>query len=420
MQHGQAVAHGAGSSLVTYSASRGWISEGGAFMLGARVDAEGTVLDTPSLVLSRSAATQQRPAVARGDGVDLAVWAELRQLEGTTLVGARLGADGKRQGPEILLPAAPGSRNPAVAFDGSRYLVVWEEPGPDGTTDLRGARVSAKGKLMDATSLAISVAPGDQRRPAAAFAAGRLWVVWEDTRHAASGEGPTVYGTRVRYFGEVVDPQGLRLSLSPGEHRAPAVAPLGDDVLVAWEERHPVNGLDIRGTRVRWNGTVMAPAGVLFAGAPGDQRAPALASAGAQVLLVWEDARPGGAPTHIYGTRVDARGQPQDAAGFPIVGTNGWHSSPSVSFDGQRYWVAWEQRRRVSSYPSDLSAARVGTDGAVVDPAGRGLSLRIEEELTPVLVSHSVERSKVYYTRFVQQPGVNTTRIKSRFIDTPP
>ncbi|XXF75308.1 hypothetical protein P2318_19790 [Myxococcaceae bacterium GXIMD 01537] len=351
------------------------------------------------------------------------MWAETRTLAGSSILGARIGEDGARVGAEIVLPSAPGARRPAVSWDGNRYLVVWEEPTPDGGTDIRGARVSATGKLLDATSLAISTAPGDQLLPAVSFAAGRWWVVWEDTRNRLGQDLSDIYGARVRYFGEVVDPDGLRLSLEPGTQRAPAVTSLGDDVFVVWETQAPwVHTRDIRGTRVRWNGEVRDPAGLAIATTTDEQRAPAVASDGTRALVVWEDQRLSESRTQpkIFGARVDTTGAVLEPEGLGIATTTArLRSAATVSFDGLHFWVAWESRPSDHSISAplrvDVRGARV-TVGGQVDTTEVGLSVRPDAELGPVLSSDGQGHSRIYYRRFVEQPAAGTERIKGRFI----
>lgn len=418
------VAAGVDGFLLTYLGLQSAPLSQGFAIFGTRVGADGVALDRPDLVLSSTVGTQERPAVARGGSEELLVWAETRTLAGSTVLGARLGGDGKRVGPEVVLPSAPGARRPAVSWDGSRYLVVWEEPAPDGGTDIRGARVSATGKLLDAASLAISTAPGDQRSPAVTFAAGRWWVVWEDTRNAVHEDRSDIYGTRVRYFGEVVDPDGLRLSLAPGTQQAPAVTFLGDDLLVVWESHAPWpwSPGDIRGTRVRWNGEVRDPAGLAISATTDEQRAPAVASDGTRALVVWEDHRLSGgrALPKILGARVDATGAVLEPKGLGIATTTArLCSAATVSFDGLHFWVAWESRPSSDSFTAphrvDVRGARV-TLGGQVELSEVGLSVRPDAELGPVLSSDGQGHSRIYYRRFVQQPAAGTERIKGRFI----
>jgi len=406
-----AVALAEGTVLVTWAAGRGQSDEREA-ILGARLGLQGAPLEAPALVLSRAAGTQQTPAAAYGAGAALVVWAETRGLE-QTLFAARLGPDNKRMGAELALPAAPGSRHPAVAFDGSRFLVVWEEPALDGSTDIRGARVSATGKLLDTASLPVSTAPGAQRTPAVAFAAGRFWVVWEDTREGSAG-GADVYGARVRYTGTCEDPGGLRLSPLEGAQRTPQVSSVGENVLVVWEEARPGEKSVIRGTRVRWNGTVLDASGLLFSDPGIDARAPALASGGEQAFVVWEaDVWP---RRNIFGTLVDAAGQVQRPGGVVLTFYNyrKQRAAPAVAFLGGGFGVYFEEHAPYSSikpYTPDIFFCWVPLDGPPHAP-NVGTIVRNAGVYRPV-VTAGPDHQWLLYTQFIGGAGGNTVRIRS-------
>jgi hypothetical protein len=65
-------------------------------------------------------------------------------------------------------PAFERHYAPAVAFDGTNYLVVWQD-GRGTYYDIYGARVSRAGVVLDPGGFAISTATREQRMPAVAF-----------------------------------------------------------------------------------------------------------------------------------------------------------------------------------------------------------------------------------------------------------
>ena len=182
---------------------------------------------------------------------------------------------------------APGKQtNPAVAYDGSKWLVVWEVPGPDNfSTRLRGVLV-----------------------------------------------GPT---------GAPFDPQGFEIEPAAGLNVAPVAAWDGTNFVVAWE-----NGVagdaaswDIRARRF---GTDGAPLGASFvvAGAANAQRAPALAAGSGRVFIAWEDLR-NGTSNDIYGARLLTNGVLLDPLGLPVGAATNEQARPSVAWDGTSFVVAW-------------------------------------------------------------------------------
>ena len=105
----------------------------------------------------------------------------------------------------------------SVAFDGTNHLVVWMAS-PDGSTntDIRGARVAPNGTILDAQGIRIATTAGTQHSPDVSFDGTDFLVAWEN-----DGVVPSrVEATRVSGQGVVLDAPAL--DLGPGE--APEVA----------------------------------------------------------------------------------------------------------------------------------------------------------------------------------------------------
>src|SRR5207253_3906572 len=112
--------------------------------------------------------------------------------------------------------------DPAVAFDGSVYLVVWQDSRNVAAsgTDIYGARIDLTGHILDPCGFVICSAVRDQRSPAVAANGSGFLVVWEDYRHEADlvGVAPDIFGAVVDSSGTVspnTDTSGVR-GLLPG------------------------------------------------------------------------------------------------------------------------------------------------------------------------------------------------------------
>ncbi|WP_224367558.1 DUF5011 domain-containing protein [Hyalangium versicolor] len=141
------------------------------------------------------------------------------------------------------LPANPwpaptaGHNTSAVAAGNGIYLVTWVEWVDNGLPDVLGVRVRASdGARLDSSPIRIGTGSSVQYQPAVAFDGSNFLVVWEDIRSA-----PAIYGARVRASdGVVLDPAGLYLSRTPMSEfnlpqQNPAVAFDGTNYLVTWE-----------------------------------------------------------------------------------------------------------------------------------------------------------------------------------------
>src|SRR6185436_10629109 len=77
---------------------------------------------------------QRTAAAAFGAGRYLVVWQDSRGAapSGFSIQGALFLPDGTADGAGILISAEGGVLdNPAVAFDGTRFVVTWEAPAPN-------------------------------------------------------------------------------------------------------------------------------------------------------------------------------------------------------------------------------------------------------------------------------------------------
>jgi len=278
-------------------------------------------------------------------------------------------------GEAIYGPAASDQAYPAVAFDGTTYLVVWEDTRGD-TRDIYAARVSASGTVLDSSGIAISTAAYDQRSPAVAFDGTNYTVTWEDYR---SGFEWDIYGARVDTSGTVLDTSGIPLSTAAADQRYPAVAFDGVNYLVAWDDlRGGVE--DIYAARVDTSGTVRDTAGIAVSAATGGQYSPAVAFDGKNYFVVWDDNR--SAVYDIYASRVDTSGTVLDPAGIAVSTSPGDQWYPKVEYDGTKYLVVWDDHRG-SSW--DIYASRVDTTGAVRDTGGIGIAVGAHNEYSPDL-----------------------------------
>jgi hypothetical protein len=246
----------------------------------ARLDTSGTgdPLDPAGIPVTMATGDQLGPKVASAGTSALVVWQDRRT--GTfDIMGAIVTSTGTVALTDIPICTAAGDQTrPNVAYDvlNGVYLVVWNDPS-GGTLDIRGARVSPAGVVLDADCGAvISGGPGAQFSPDLAAGGGQFLVVWEDRRNDASRGD--IFGARVRAMGgiTVLDPAGIPIAVHPATQQAePAVAfGSGGSFAVVWtdDRNAAMTSTDILGVQVSSTGIV----GPLFpiADAPESERAP--------------------------------------------------------------------------------------------------------------------------------------------------
>jgi hypothetical protein len=345
-----------------------------------RLPDSGEFLIDTSVTLVPALGDQGASAVAF-DGADFTVvWQDGRNGNDLNIYGARVTPQGTVLDPVgfIISQSAGNQSSPAIAFDGANFLVVWEDD-RSGSGHIYGARVTPQGAVLDSAGLIISQTVDDQYAPALASDGTNFLVVWGDNR-TYFGD---VYGARVTPAGVVLDPSGIPISTGAGTQSGPSLAFDGANFLVAWEDSRSGSDINIHGTRVTPTGVVLDPAGIVISQAEGYQEFTAVGFGGTSFLVVWRDHR-SGSQWDIYGARVTPQGTVLDSVGIAIWQAANYQYylySPAVCFDGANFLVAWENNSSGSDW--DIYGAHVTPGGTVFD-SGPVVS-QLEDQTCPRL-----------------------------------
>jgi phosphoribosylformylglycinamidine (FGAM) synthase PurS component len=348
---------------------------------GARVTPQGAVLDPAGLVISSSALDQYYPAIGYDGDNFLLAWEDDRGGSGYDIYSGRVTPEGEALDPAgfLVSQSANDQNSPAAGFDGENFLVAWADDRKGSGWDIYGARVTSEGEVLDPTGFVISEAAKDQRLPAVSFDGTNFLLAWEDHRSDPAGD---IYGARVTPEGEVLDPAGFVISQAVNDQNLPAVTFDGTNSLVVWADYRDSTRFHIYGARVTPEGAVLEPSGITITTVPGVQYAPAVAFDGANHLVVWQDTR-SGTDWDIYGTRVSPQGEVLNPAGVALSQAEHNQRFPAAAFDGTSFLVAWQDNRYGSDY--DIFGARATPQGSVLDPSGIPISTAAEDQLPPAL-----------------------------------
>ncbi len=201
---------------------------------GRRINAWGGVVDGTKINVSNlSGQTDLDPDVAFNGSVWLVTWESQFRPEDSWVVAVRvIRTDGTVGSSNIVAYRNENPRDPAVASNGNRFLVVWEQPSTSGGgKDIWAAHVNPN-QLSDYTSIPVSTASTDQTDPVVAYN-GSYLVAWTDRRNPPD---PDVYAARVSTDAAVLDPNGFAIIVTTADEDTPAVAPGPDGKWpVAWE-----------------------------------------------------------------------------------------------------------------------------------------------------------------------------------------
>ncbi|WP_437978650.1 hypothetical protein WMF11_20405 [Sorangium sp. So ce295] len=334
---------------------------------GAHISPAGVVLEPNHITIAAGAYDQIKPSVAF-DGTRYLVayqnGTDRPQIESVRVSQAGVVEDAVSQ----KLSAEPGTHvAPSAAFDGTSFVVVWSS---GSAQDVFVNRVSPDGAVLGGAGSALVTASGRKALPTVFCGAAGCLAAWEDGRFGngsfAGDDDGEVFGTRIA-DGAALDVGGLHLSRAASEQSMPAIAYRDGNYFVVWQDYREGTRTDLYGARVSEAGTVLDPAGILINSAPYDQREPRLAASESGYFVVWLDGRRSGSNytrRDVVGARVTPDGQVLDPDGIAIS-VGGSDKTPAVSSDGSGYLVAWQDTAGGDN--DKLEASRIGADGAVLD-----------------------------------------------------
>ena len=320
--------------------------------------------------------------------------------------------NGGGQGPFPTWSSPTFAASPALATDGQQFLTVWRDVGRP--SELFAARVSSKGKLLDPDGIRLNLEPpvmvGD---PAVAYDGKQFLVVWQAEF--------TLYLVRVNRDGTVEPPVLPIADISASPAPAPTIACGWRKCLVAWPDfadprsirgvivetddtglgtrelviSSPAPALTSFGISAAWghgrflvvwsdertgspkliaarvlpDGTVLDPSGFRVSDSPGAQSLPDVVTTKHGFFVAWSDTRLG--TRDIFGTLVKAHGTVPDPDGFPIEISPDEEVDSALSYDGSRVLATWS---RLNPERFSVRGNFVRADGTLASPVGLVLS----------------------------------------------
>ena len=270
-------------------------------LVATRVSAAGTLIGTPNEVAPPGS---NSPMLAFDGARFLLVYRSSINYDNFGPISAVFIAPvtGQTVGGVFQVTAGSGYQTrPDVAFDGTNYLVVWEQASfNDQPPGVFAARVNPAGTVLDPTGMLVhpSSLTGYARRPAVAFDGSNYLVVWEDNRRLPNdGLHNNVYAMRVTPAGQFLDGDASTggFPLTTGTEFGEVslrLAFVDGHYLVVWVAASSPGVYEgIRGARVSPSGTVVSPgvSGIALSIPSGPQFGPFIAATHAGALLTWLD-----------------------------------------------------------------------------------------------------------------------------------
>lgn len=279
--------------------------------LAQRVTPTGTVLDASPITLvtlspGYTSITSKGFGFGKTNGL-LAYSVYNNATSQHELQGILVKPDGTVSAPFSIATDLSTHLNPSVAFDGTNFLVVWEQRPSSGATvgNIYGVLISDTGSLVD-VPFPISTAANGQYSPRVAFDGTNYLVVWLDLRNQVVPIGvpyPDIYGMRVTTAGTLLDGNagtgGFPISSGGTQQRySPSVAFTGAEYLAAWSYLGytSTGSPGIQAARVSTSGTLLSGANmaITVSGPPNEATVsqyvyPVIAAGPQHAAIVWLD-----------------------------------------------------------------------------------------------------------------------------------
>ena len=353
---------------------------------------------------------QQAPAIAAGDNGHVVVFRTGNSAT-SAIAAQRYDAFGAPIDPQPLVvgPATSTSR-PAVAFDGTRWLVCWNQG-----TQVVGRRLGTDGTFADAAPFV--VLPGVSTvfgGPDVAANNGVFLVV--AVRPSTNPQFQDPYGRRVRGSdGLLLDAGPLLLGSSFAVR--PRVTALGTGFVAVCEQHwsHNQTSSTISRTLVDANGVVSPTGGVAIATSSA-WGAVDVASDGTTALIVWASDS-NWLNEDVWAQRMDQNGNllgtPQN---LTLTAASG-QSYPAVSHDGEFFVVAFETLQNNAAFfdrAPDVAAVRVRTNGTIVDAQPQPLFTGLGQDRAPTVGEAVQGHLLVAAHRFVADATYASNRVAVR------
>lgn len=196
-------------------------------------------------------AAQLYPAiVSDGSGGVIIVWQDYRNTDLTfDIYGQRLNANGAVPAEEqwnangrIITNATGDQLFPAVATDGTNFVITWQDDRAGSTSVIYAKGIYANGSQIVADT-PVSSASSDQLFPRIAFSTGEnsFIIMWEDYRNPTLSDQADIYAQKISISGNTLNPlwsaNGEAVSVKANSQDAPSITSSDTrGVIATWDD----------------------------------------------------------------------------------------------------------------------------------------------------------------------------------------
>lgn len=352
--------------------------------------------------VSTGTRNQRIPDFAEGPGGQVAVTFVSEVANDARVLVHLLTATGLPLAQEpIEVAAASGIGKPGIAWNGSLYMVTWDD-----ASGIKARRMNADGSFVDPAPVAVM--PGFS----------------PDVE--ALGEDFLVACARFNQYPEFID-AWMRIVDGPTGGFQNAATMIGAGYVNVGPRVRQDGGRWIVTYHSHWTHdssqsdavyNFVAPDGSFTPAAnpsqySGSAGTPDVAFSGQKYLFVWRNNSLANANNYIAGRIMNANGT-FATANFTIAEAPGRQLRPVVAWDGTTFVVAWDDQRNQESFfdaRTDVYAARVSEAGTVLDPTAFPVYVGPQGDATAAILARNGGTSLVASARFQTRAPHDTYRI---------
>jgi len=338
-----------------------------------KLDTAGCYLlpDGKGFVVTEAMSNQLRPALASDGKKAIVMWEERRNSEYLDTYAQLVDTGGKLQlSGDLKVLQTKGQQNGlSVVYDGANFFGIWSHWQKVTSRDLRGALVSPAGKLVK-SPIDLIITPERQQSSDLGTNGTTHYMVWEDNR--ANATDYAIHGARVTKAPKSKDGLGVVLCPATRTPDLPRVAVGGGKALVVYAVKDSgKTHTDVAATMVDMaSGKVVGSQGFNVSVGGGNQSTPDVAFDGARFLVVWVDDRNGTA-TDLYATFITTSGKVQSPGGVVVTKTGATDVAPRIAYGPNtgRYLLVFGRTPPGGTVDMGISGVLLSKSG-VLTPGG--------------------------------------------------
>lgn len=209
------------------------------------------------------------------------------------------------------------------------------------------------------------------------------WIISSDEREIDLEKTATV-SPYIKKLPESTEVDGTEIAIntSDGDQQDIDIVWNGSIYFVVWAD-YRRDDANIYGTRISQNGVVLDPDGIPISTAPNSQTSAKLSWDGQNFFVVWNDKR--NEEDGIYGARISPDGQLLDPNGILIYSENNQYFH-DIAWNGEEFLVVWDQSEPFEF--ADIYGLRIDSNGQAIDSSPVIISAHDKAEQIPNIISN--------------------------------